>query len=155
MSGDGAPTLYVDATGARVAIIASRWHTEVMDGLIAGAEAALADAKVTDVTLVRSAGSFELPILWSGRVTTQPGAVSGWHHHDRNESSLYVVRGVLRLREGEAGASSGRAGAGGLGWARRAPAPSHGAGGAARRRGSSSWRRAGRQRTASDDRGGT
>ncbi len=63
MSGDGAPTLYVDATGARVAIIASRWHTEVMDGLIAGAEAALADAKVTDVTLVRSAGSFELPIL--------------------------------------------------------------------------------------------
>jgi len=41
--------------------------------------------------------AFELPILWSGRVTTQPGAVSGWHHHDRNESSLYVVRGVLRL----------------------------------------------------------
>jgi uncharacterized RmlC-like cupin family protein len=41
--------------------------------------------------------AFELPILWAGRVTTQPGAVSGWHHHDRNESSLYVVRGVLRL----------------------------------------------------------
>jgi uncharacterized RmlC-like cupin family protein len=41
--------------------------------------------------------AFELAALWSGRVTTQPGAVSGWHHHDRNESSLYVVRGVLRL----------------------------------------------------------
>jgi uncharacterized RmlC-like cupin family protein len=41
--------------------------------------------------------AFELPGLWSGRVTTQPGAVSGWHHHDRNESSLYIVRGVLRL----------------------------------------------------------
>jgi len=41
--------------------------------------------------------AFELPGLWSGRVTTQPGAVSGWHHHDRNESSLFVVRGVLRL----------------------------------------------------------
>jgi uncharacterized RmlC-like cupin family protein len=41
--------------------------------------------------------AFELPILWSGRVTTGPGAVSGWHHHDRNETSLYVVRGVLRL----------------------------------------------------------
>jgi uncharacterized RmlC-like cupin family protein len=41
--------------------------------------------------------AFELPILWAGRVTTQPGAVSGWHHHDRNESSLYVVSGVLRL----------------------------------------------------------
>jgi uncharacterized RmlC-like cupin family protein len=26
-----------------------------------------------------------------------PGAVSGWHHHDLNETSLYVVSGVLRL----------------------------------------------------------
>ena len=34
-----------------------------MDGLIAGAERALADAKVEDVTLVRAPGSFELPIL--------------------------------------------------------------------------------------------
>ena len=41
--------------------------------------------------------AFELPMLWAGRVTTQPGAVSGWHHHDVNESSLYVVQGVLRL----------------------------------------------------------
>src|SRR3954454_15358600 len=41
--------------------------------------------------------AFELPILWSGRVTTQPGAVSGWHHHDKNETSLYLVRGILRL----------------------------------------------------------
>jgi uncharacterized RmlC-like cupin family protein len=43
------------------------------------------------------ARAFELPLLWSGRVVTAPGAVSGWHHHDRNESSLYVVSGVLRL----------------------------------------------------------
>lgn len=63
MSGSGAPEIFVDGEGARVAIIASRWHTEVMDGLIAGAQAALADAKVTDVTLVRAPGSFELPIL--------------------------------------------------------------------------------------------
>ena len=35
--------------------------------------------------------------LWAGRVTTAPGAVSGWHHHDSNESSLYVVSGVLRF----------------------------------------------------------
>ncbi|MCW2831611.1 MAG: 6,7-dimethyl-8-ribityllumazine synthase, partial [Aeromicrobium sp.] len=33
MSGHGAPDLSVDAAGARVAIVASRWHTEVMDGL--------------------------------------------------------------------------------------------------------------------------
>src|SRR4051812_40235991 len=41
--------------------------------------------------------AFEVPILWAGRVETLPGAVSGWHHHDRNETSLYVVSGVLRL----------------------------------------------------------
>jgi uncharacterized RmlC-like cupin family protein len=41
--------------------------------------------------------AFERPILWSGQVETAPGAVSGWHHHDRNETSLYVVSGVLRL----------------------------------------------------------
>jgi uncharacterized RmlC-like cupin family protein len=41
--------------------------------------------------------AFEVPILWAGQVETVPGAVSGWHHHDRNETSLYVVSGVLRL----------------------------------------------------------
>ncbi|RYB91731.1 cupin domain-containing protein [Nocardioides oleivorans] len=48
--------------------------------------------------------AFELPLLWAGQVVTEPGAVSGWHHHERNESSLYVVRGVLRLEfEGHEG----------------------------------------------------
>jgi uncharacterized RmlC-like cupin family protein len=41
--------------------------------------------------------AFEVPGLWAGRVETAPGAVSGWHHHDSNESTLYVVSGVLRL----------------------------------------------------------
>lgn len=35
--------------------------------------------------------------LWSGQVETAPGTTSGWHHHDVNESSLYVVRGILRF----------------------------------------------------------
>jgi uncharacterized RmlC-like cupin family protein len=41
--------------------------------------------------------AFENELLWAGTVETAPGAVSGWHHHDANETSLYVVRGVLRL----------------------------------------------------------
>ena len=41
--------------------------------------------------------AFEVPTLWAGRVETMPGSVSGWHHHDINESSLYIVSGVLRL----------------------------------------------------------
>lgn len=48
--------------------------------------------------------ALEVPGLWAGTVVTDPGAVSGWHHHDTNVSSLYVVRGVLRLEcEGVAG----------------------------------------------------
>ena len=41
--------------------------------------------------------AFEAGVLWAGKVTTAPGAVSGWHHHDGNETSIYVVEGVLRL----------------------------------------------------------
>jgi uncharacterized RmlC-like cupin family protein len=41
--------------------------------------------------------AFEVPLLWAGQVETAPSAVSGWHHHDRNESSLYIVRGILRF----------------------------------------------------------
>jgi len=41
--------------------------------------------------------AFEVATLWAGQVETMPGAISGWHHHDRNETSLYVVSGVLRL----------------------------------------------------------
>ncbi len=41
--------------------------------------------------------AFDVPLLWVGQVATAPGAVSGWHHHDRNETSLYVVSGLLRL----------------------------------------------------------
>jgi len=55
--------------------------------------------------------AFELPGLWAGRVETAPGTVSGWHHHDRNETSLYVVSGVLRLEfEGHVGHLDAEAG---------------------------------------------
>ena len=63
MSGHGAPVISLTAPDAKVAIVASLWHTEVMDGLIAGAQAALVDAQVQDVTLVRAPGSFELPVI--------------------------------------------------------------------------------------------
>lgn len=62
MSGSGAPTLELDGRGLRVAVVAASWHTTVMDGLLAGARRALADAGVTDVVEVRVPGSFELPV---------------------------------------------------------------------------------------------
>jgi uncharacterized RmlC-like cupin family protein len=55
--------------------------------------------------------AFGAPGLWAGQVETAPGAVSGWHHHDSNESSLYVVSGVLRLEfEGHDGYVDAEAG---------------------------------------------
>ena len=63
MSGAGSPDIQVDGSGLRVAIVAASWHTQVMDGLVAGAQDALAQAECTDVTLVRVPGSFELPLV--------------------------------------------------------------------------------------------
>ena len=65
MSGDGAPTVIVQpgsGAGLRVAVVAASWHTQVMDGLLEGSRRALVAAGVTDVTEVRIAGSFELPV---------------------------------------------------------------------------------------------
>lgn len=63
MSGHGAPDIRVEgAAGLRVAVVASRWHTTVMDGLLAGARRALADAGVTDVVELRVPGAFELTV---------------------------------------------------------------------------------------------
>lgn len=62
MSGAGAPTVSVDGTGLRVAVISASWHEQVMDGLRAGAAAALERAGVARVDEVRVPGSFELPV---------------------------------------------------------------------------------------------
>ena len=37
MSGQGSPILTVNARGLRVAVIAGKWHAEIMKGLIRGA----------------------------------------------------------------------------------------------------------------------
>ena len=60
----GAPALepVEGAADLRVAVIASSWHTRVMDGLLDGARRALRDSKVADVTELRVPGCFELPV---------------------------------------------------------------------------------------------
>jgi 6,7-dimethyl-8-ribityllumazine synthase len=63
MSGSGTPALQVEgAQDLRVAVVAAQWHAQVMDGLLEGAQRALADAAVASVVVVRVPGSFELPI---------------------------------------------------------------------------------------------
>ena len=66
MSGHGAPDQPpVDCSDLRVAVVAASWHTQVMDGLLAGAERALADYSVADAEIVRVPGTFELPVVAS------------------------------------------------------------------------------------------
>ncbi len=62
MSGSGAPSAQgLAAPGLVVAIVASRWHTEVMDGLVAGAQGAVHRAGAT-AQVLRVPGAFELPV---------------------------------------------------------------------------------------------
>jgi 6,7-dimethyl-8-ribityllumazine synthase len=52
----------VDASGLKVAIVAGLWHTQIIDGLIAGAERSLGEAHAS-WELIRVPGSFELPVV--------------------------------------------------------------------------------------------
>jgi 6,7-dimethyl-8-ribityllumazine synthase len=64
MSGHGAPTDQpIDCSDLRVAVVASSWHTQVMDGLLAGAQRALDAYEVEAPEIVRVPGSFELPVV--------------------------------------------------------------------------------------------
>lgn len=77
MAGHGAPTMTVrDAGDLRVAIVASLWHDQVMDGLVAGARAALGEAGVEEPTLVRVAGAFELPVVAAALARTHDAVVA-------------------------------------------------------------------------------
>jgi 6,7-dimethyl-8-ribityllumazine synthase len=66
MSGHGAPAIDITAikTGAdlKLAIVAASWHTAIMDGLVAGALRAAAEAGIAEPALVRVPGAFELPV---------------------------------------------------------------------------------------------
>jgi 6,7-dimethyl-8-ribityllumazine synthase len=64
MSGAGAPDEKpVDCHDLRVAVVAARWHDQVMDGLLGGAKRALDDYQVEEPSIVRVPGSFELPVV--------------------------------------------------------------------------------------------
>ena len=85
MSGSGAPDdEAADGRALRVAIVAARWHHEVTDALVAGAQRALADCGVDHVTVVRVPGAFELPITAHALAT---------YGHDAVVALGVVIRG--------------------------------------------------------------
>ena len=64
MSGAGAPTSQpYDASDLKVAVVAASWHTQVMDGLVGGAERALAAYGISEPEVIRVPGTFELPVV--------------------------------------------------------------------------------------------
>ena len=64
MSGTGRPDDgSVDATGLRLGIVATSWHTEITGWLLDRAVAAADACKVPDPVVVRVTGSVELPVV--------------------------------------------------------------------------------------------
>jgi uncharacterized RmlC-like cupin family protein len=50
--------------------------------------------------------------LWAGLVRTGARTTTGWHHHGDYDTSIYVVRGSLRMESGPGGADVVDAGPG-------------------------------------------
>lgn len=64
MSGAGEPTIVLDGgSDLRVAIVAAQWHATICSALLDGALRATTAAAIQDPTVVRVAGSLELPVL--------------------------------------------------------------------------------------------
>jgi len=85
MSGAGAPAQKpIDCHDLRVAVVASSWHDQVMDGLLDGTERALRDFKVESPVVVRVPGAFELPVV--------AGALAA-HGYDAVVALGVVIRG--------------------------------------------------------------
>jgi 6,7-dimethyl-8-ribityllumazine synthase len=64
VSGDGSPDDQpVDCSDLRIAVVAASWHETVMDGLLSGAQEAIARYQVGSSDVVRTPGSFELPVV--------------------------------------------------------------------------------------------
>ena len=58
-----APSIKVrDLRGKRVGIVSSSWHGEICQALVEGAERAIKEASIEEVTLQWVAGSFEIPL---------------------------------------------------------------------------------------------
>ena len=84
MSGAGSPgAAAVDASGLSLAIVATRWHREITDSLVARGTAAAIECGVPDPLVVRVPGAIELPVV----------AAELARHHDAVACLGAVIRG--------------------------------------------------------------
>jgi 6,7-dimethyl-8-ribityllumazine synthase len=83
--GAGVPEIpALDASGLRLGIVASTWHGEICDALVAGARKVAADSGIDDPTVVRVLGAIELPVV----------AQELARHHDAVVALGVVIRGA-------------------------------------------------------------
>jgi 6,7-dimethyl-8-ribityllumazine synthase len=62
--GPGVPEVpRLDATGLRLAIVASTWHSEICDALLDGARKVASESGIDDPTIVRVIGAIEIPVI--------------------------------------------------------------------------------------------
>jgi uncharacterized RmlC-like cupin family protein len=55
--------------------------------------------------MVRSQ-AFDLDDVWMGEARTEPGALSGWHHHGEHDTYGLVVSGTIHFEFGPDGSES-------------------------------------------------
>ena len=53
----------LDATGLRLAIVASTWHSEICNALLAGARKVASESGIDNPTVVRVIGAIEIPVI--------------------------------------------------------------------------------------------
>jgi uncharacterized RmlC-like cupin family protein len=50
--------------------------------------------------------AFATDQMWSGTARTEPGMVSGWHHHGEYDTTIYVLTGGLTMEFGPEGSNT-------------------------------------------------
>ncbi|MGV0852539.1 6,7-dimethyl-8-ribityllumazine synthase [Mycolicibacterium phlei] len=66
----------LDASGVKLGIVASTWHTTICDALLDGALKVAADAGVADPTVVRVLGAIEIPVVAQALAQTHDAVVA-------------------------------------------------------------------------------
>lgn len=75
--GAGVPEVpALDASGIRLGIVASTWHSEICDALLAGARNVAAESGVDNPTVVRVLGAIEIPVVAQELARTHDAVVA-------------------------------------------------------------------------------
>lgn len=75
--GAGVPELpALDASGIRLAIVASTWHTKICDALLDGARKSASESGIADPTVVRVLGAIEIPVVAQELARTHDAVVA-------------------------------------------------------------------------------